>query len=81
MPDTVTVRLAYGEDGLEVELPADRTTVVEPTYAAAAEDQAGLLRDALRQPVAGPPLRELVRPGPDGRDLDLRRHPPAAAAS
>ncbi len=62
-PDTVTVRLAYGEDGLDVELPAERTTVVEPTYVAAAEDQAGLLRDALRHPVEGPPLRELVRPG------------------
>ena len=61
--DTVTVRLAYGETGLEVELPADRTTVVEPTYVEAAEDQVGLLRDALRHPVAGPPLRELVTPG------------------
>ena len=46
-----------------MELPADRTTVVEPTYVEAAEDQAGLLRDALRHPVEGPPLRELVRPG------------------
>ena len=60
---TVTVRLAYGETGLEVDLPASRTTVVEPTYVAAADDQAGLLRDALRRPVAGPPLRELVKPG------------------
>ena len=57
------VRLAYGEDGLDVELPADRTTVVEPTYAAAPEDQVGLLRDALRRPVDGPPLRDLLRPG------------------
>ena len=61
--DTVTVRLAYGESGLEVDLPADRTTVVEPTYAAAPDDQAGLLRAALRRPVDGPPLRDLLRPG------------------
>ena len=60
---TVTVRLAYGETGLEVDLPASRTTVVEPTFVEATDDQAGLLRDALRRPVAGPPLRELVRPG------------------
>ena len=73
--DTVTVRLAYGETGLEVELPADRTTVVEPTYVVAAEDQVGLLRDALRTPVAGPPLRELVQARADRRDLDVRRHP------
>ena len=60
---TVTVRLAYGETGLEVDLPASRTTVVEPTFVEATDDQAGLLRDALRRPVAGPPLRELVKPG------------------
>ena len=61
--DTLQVRLAYGEQGLDVDLPAGRTTVVEPTYVAGAEDQAELLRTALRDPVAGPPLRELVRPG------------------
>ena len=61
--DTLQVRLAYGEQGLDVDLPAGRTTVVEPTYVAGAEDQAGVLRAALRDPVAGPPLRELVRPG------------------
>ena len=60
---TTTVHLAYGEDGLDVDLPTDRTTVVEPTYVAAAEDQRALLRTALRSPVAGPPLREIVRPG------------------
>jgi len=63
MTDQVRVRLAYGEHGLEVDLPRARTTVVEPTYAPAADDQRGLLRDALRRPVAGPPLRDLVRPG------------------
>ncbi|WP_030483696.1 nickel-dependent lactate racemase [Nocardioides aequoreus] len=61
--DTITVRLAYGETGLEVDLPADRTTVVEPTYVAAPDDQVGLLRRALREPVTGRPLRELVSPG------------------
>ena len=61
--ETLTVHLAYGEHGLDVELPADRTTVVEPTYVAAAEDESALLRSALRVPVAGPPLRELVSPG------------------
>jgi len=60
---TVRVRLAYGEQGLDVDLPADRTTVVEPTFVEAPGDQTGLLRTALRQPVAGPPLRELVQRG------------------
>ena len=57
------VRLAYGAGGLEVELPSERTTVVEPAYHAGASDEAAVLRDALRSPVSGPPLRELARPG------------------
>ncbi|NUR05999.1 MAG: nickel-dependent lactate racemase [Nocardioidaceae bacterium] len=57
------MRLAYGEKGLDVALPADRTTVVEPTYVPAPDDERALLLDALREPVAGPPLRELARPG------------------
>src|SRR5215213_820989 len=57
------VRLAYGAGGLEVELPQERTTVVEPAYHAGADDEAAVLRQALREPVAGPPLRELAEPG------------------
>ncbi len=60
---TTRVHLAYGEGGLSVELPAARTTVVEPVYTAGAADQRGVLRHALRQPIAGPPLRELARRG------------------
>jgi lactate racemase len=59
----VNVRLAYGAGGLEVEFPDERTTVVEPAYHAGADDEAAVLREALRSPVAGPPLRELARPG------------------
>jgi lactate racemase len=63
MTETVRVELAYGQGGLPVELPADRTTVVVPTHLPAAEDQLRAVRTALRQTVAGPPLREVVRPG------------------
>ena len=57
------VRLSYGETGLDVELPDDATTVVAPVHHPAAPDPAAALRAALRAPVAGPPLRERVRPG------------------
>ncbi|WP_253258092.1 nickel-dependent lactate racemase [Pseudonocardia sp. N23] len=57
------VRLAYGHDGLEVDLPAARTTVVEPRHLTVTTPPERLVRDALRAPVAGPPLREVVRPG------------------
>lgn len=57
------VRLAYGTAGLDIEVPDDRTTVVEPRHAPAAADPAGLLRAATDRPVVGPPLRDLVRAG------------------
>ena len=57
------IRLAYGTDGLELELPRERTTVIEPTYQPGATDEAAVLRAALRSPIAGPPLRELARSG------------------
>ena len=58
------IDLAYGRQGLRIALPADRTTVVSrPTIPAAPGCPPATLRDALRHPVAGPPLRAVVRPG------------------
>ncbi|OAK54397.1 nickel-dependent lactate racemase [Rhodococcoides kyotonense] len=59
----IPVELAYGRTGLTIELPEDRTTVVAPTYQPASDDVPSLLRQALAKPVAGPPLREVVKPG------------------
>jgi nickel-dependent lactate racemase len=59
----VRVRLAYGESGLAIDVDPARTTVVEPVPHQAATDPVGVLRRALREPVAGPPLRERVRRG------------------
>ncbi|MFI6124616.1 nickel-dependent lactate racemase [Streptomyces sp. NPDC051064] len=57
------VRLAYGQSGLDLDIDPRRTIVVEPVHHPAAADAQGTLRTALRDPVAGPPLRERVRPG------------------
>ncbi|WP_194911011.1 nickel-dependent lactate racemase [Catenulispora rubra] len=57
------VRLAYGESGLDIDVDPAVTTVVEPVHHQAAADQTAVLTDALRNPVAGPPLRERVRRG------------------
>ena len=57
------VRLAYGQTGLDVELPAERTTVVRPTPHEGAADERAALAAALAVPVSGPPLRELARTG------------------
>jgi lactate racemase len=60
---SIDIRLAFGTDGLALQLPADVTTVVEPEFTPAVPDQPAALTAALRAPVAGPPLRALVQPG------------------
>ena len=57
------VKLAYGRDGLEVELPDDRTTVIEPTFVPGLPDAEGAILTALRNPIGTSPLRHLVKPG------------------
>jgi nickel-dependent lactate racemase len=59
----IAVELAYGSTGLRVELPADATTVIRPRRRVPAVDPLAALRGAVRGPVAGPPLRQLARPG------------------
>ena len=57
------VDLAYGRGRLTIDLPDERTTVLEPTYVPGLPDQAQAVRDALRAPTGTPPLRSLVRRG------------------
>jgi nickel-dependent lactate racemase len=57
------VRLDYGTDGLLVDFPDERVTVIEPVSLPAAADPAGILRNALRSPIGKRPIGELVRPG------------------
>jgi len=59
----VKVELAYGETGLAIDVPADRTTVVTPRQLEAVPDERGAVRAALRHPTAGPPLRDRVHAG------------------
>lgn len=57
------VRIAYGKTGLSINLPASApVSVVQPRYVGGLPDAAGAIREALRNPIASPPLRELVRP-------------------
>jgi nickel-dependent lactate racemase len=57
------VRIDYGSSGIDIELPDERTTVVEPIHQPASPSPHGLLRAALREPVAGLPLRQVVGEG------------------
>jgi nickel-dependent lactate racemase len=56
------VTIAYGRTGLSIEVPDD-AAVITPVRTAPAADVRGELRRALREPIAGPPLRERLRPG------------------
>jgi lactate racemase len=57
------VRLDYGADGLEVDLPDDRVTIIEPRSRPAVVDPHAALVSALRAPIGAPPLRELTSGG------------------
>jgi lactate racemase len=56
------IDLAYGRNGLTVELPA-RTDVITARPVAGLPDERLALWQALRHPIESPPLAELVRPG------------------
>ena len=56
------VKLAYGREGLWVDLPDRNVTVVEPRFVESLPDERTAIIQALRQPLGSPPLRELVGP-------------------
>ncbi len=57
------IELAYGKNGLEIDLPEHNLTVIEPRYVEGlADERAGLL-EAMRNPINSKPLREMARPG------------------
>lgn len=57
------VNLAYGQGQLAVELPDDRTTVIQPSHTPGLPDARGAVIAALDQPVGARPLREWIQPG------------------
>jgi lactate racemase len=57
------INLAYGTNGLEIDLPDGLdVTVVEPRFVPGLPAPQAALRDALRAPIAAPPLRDVVKP-------------------
>ena len=57
------VRLDYGTEGLEVDLPDDNVTVIEPMPRPGVADPHATLMEAIRRPLECAPLREQVRRG------------------
>ncbi len=57
------IHLAYGKDGLDVELPDTLdVTVIEPRFVPGLPNPQDALRAALCAPIAAPPLRARVKP-------------------
>ncbi len=54
------VELAYGAKGLIIDLPPDRTTVIEPAYPSPLPNSGAAILHALRNPIDSLPLRQLV---------------------
>jgi lactate racemase len=59
----VKIPLAYGQGQLEVELPDNRVTVIQPVHQPGLEDEHGAVQAALRLPVGSPPLLDRIRSG------------------
>jgi len=56
------INVSYGKSHKAVTLPDDRTTVIKPKHAPALPNEESAIRQALRNPLGTPPLRELVSP-------------------
>lgn len=57
------IKLAYGKQGLMLDLPDDwNVTVIEPRYVAGMPDPAGAMRSALQNPNGTRSLADIVRP-------------------
>jgi nickel-dependent lactate racemase len=57
----VRVRLQYGREGMDIDVPGTDVTVVEPRFVPGLPDEAAAFRDAVRRPIGAPPLREIVK--------------------
>ncbi len=56
----MNIKLAYGRDGLDVELP-DFCDVIEPIFEEGKKDQIGEVVRSLKNPIGTPPLRDIVK--------------------
>ncbi len=58
----MNVRLAYGQSHLEIDLPDDRTTVINPSPRPGLADEKGAFLRALREPIESAPLLSRIQP-------------------
>src|SRR5712692_11456655 len=54
------VKLAYGRAVMTVNMPDNRTSVIEPLFMPSIPDEAASIVHALRHPIGSPPLRDVI---------------------
>ena len=54
-------KLDYGKNGLNIELPDEITTIIEPTFRPGIADPIGALTNAIRNPIGTLPLKKIVK--------------------
>jgi nickel-dependent lactate racemase len=57
------INLAYGQGHLPIELPDERTTVIEPAHNPGLPNEKSAVLQALATPIGARPLREWIKPG------------------
>lgn len=57
------VKLAYGRGHLPIEVPKERTTVIEPLHVPGLKDERSAVLQALNAPIEASPLRQWIKPG------------------
>lgn len=58
----MNVKLAYGSGHLAIDLPDDRTTVIEPSPQPGLVDECSTVLQALRRPIGAAPLVDWIKP-------------------
>jgi len=57
----VNIRLAYGKRGLDINLPEEGLTIIEPEFVPGLSNEKKAFIDSLRRPLGSPPLKELIK--------------------
>jgi len=57
----VNIRLAYGKRDLDINLPEEGLTIIEPEFVPGLSNEKKAFIDSLKHPLGSPPLKELIK--------------------
>ncbi len=59
--EEVNIKLSYGRKGLDITLPEEGLTIIEPEFVPGLSDERKAFIDSLDHPIGSPPLKELIK--------------------